>query len=137
MPLVQIALRTGRSETYKSALFEGIYAALRATFAVPEDDRFMTITEHGADDLSISPTYAGMDRSKDCVIIRITVSNTRGVAQKQALYQAIVDQLARDPGVRPDDVFINLVEVKPENWSFGRGIAQYVSAPPTSTSAEA
>jgi phenylpyruvate tautomerase PptA (4-oxalocrotonate tautomerase family) len=24
-----------------------------------------------------------------------------------------------------EDVFINLVEVKKENWSFGNGIAQY------------
>lgn len=28
-------------------------------------------------------------------------------------------------GVRPEDVFITLVEVKKENWSFGNGIAQY------------
>lgn len=136
MPLVQIALRAGQSPAYKSALFEGIYAALCETFAVPEDDRFMTITEHGDEDLSISRSYAGMDRSPDCVIIRITVSNTRGVAQKQALYRAIVDRLGRDPGVRPDDVFINLVEVKPENWSFGRGVAQYVFAPPAVASSE-
>lgn len=137
MPLVQIALRTGHSDEYKSALFEGIYAALREAFAVPEDDRFMTISEHGDEDLSINLTYAGMNRSPDCVIIRITVSNTRGVTQKQALYRAIVYRLGRDPGVRPDDVFINLVEVKPENWSFGRGVAQYVEARPTFTSPEA
>jgi hypothetical protein len=28
--------------------------------------------------------------------------------------------------VRLGDVFINLVEVKKENWSFGEGVAQYV-----------
>lgn len=31
----------------------------------------------------------------------------------------------RELGVRPEDVFINLVEVKKENWSFGNGVAQY------------
>ncbi|WP_369517339.1 tautomerase family protein [Escherichia coli] len=30
-------------------------------------------------------------------------------------------------GIRREDVFINLVEVKKENWSFGNGVAQYVS----------
>jgi hypothetical protein len=27
--------------------------------------------------------------------------------------------------VRPEDVFVSLVEVKKENWSFGNGVAQY------------
>ncbi len=29
--------------------------------------------------------------------------------------------------IKLEDVFINLVEVKKENWSFGNGIAQYVT----------
>jgi hypothetical protein len=28
-------------------------------------------------------------------------------------------------GIRGEDVLVSLVEVKKENWSFGRGIAQY------------
>jgi phenylpyruvate tautomerase PptA (4-oxalocrotonate tautomerase family) len=55
------------------------------------------------------------------------VSNTRTLAQKQALFARIVEQLARDPGLRPEDVFISLVEVAPENWSFGHGVAQYAA----------
>ena len=35
--------------------------------------------------------------------------------------------MAADPGVRPQDVFINLVEVLPENWSLGNGVAQYAT----------
>jgi len=62
------------------------------------------------------------------VLVQLTVSNTRTVEKKQALYRQIVENLAADPGVRPEDVFINLVEVLPANWSFGRGIAQYVTA---------
>jgi 4-oxalocrotonate tautomerase len=68
-----------------------------------------------------------MDRSDDLVIIQVTVSNTRGIEQKKALYRRIVERLGDDPGVRADDVFINLVEVAQENWSFGRGLAQYVT----------
>jgi len=63
----------------------------------------------------------------DIVLVQITVSNTRSRATKQALYRAIVAELAKDPGVKPEDVIINLVEVLPENWSFGNGIAQYVA----------
>jgi 4-oxalocrotonate tautomerase len=67
----------------------------------------------------------GIERSDDLVIVQITVSNTRGVEQKKALFAAVAERLSRDPGLRPQDVFINLLEVVKENWSCGNGIAQY------------
>jgi phenylpyruvate tautomerase PptA (4-oxalocrotonate tautomerase family) len=100
---------------------------MRETFNVPEDDRFMLITEHDADDFSYGADYLGIHRSDDLVIIQLTVSDTRTPAQKQALFGRIVERLTRAPGLRPEDVFINLVEVKPENWSFGHGVAQYAA----------
>ena len=59
------------------------------------------------------------------VLIQLTVSNTRTVEQKKALFARICEKLGDNPGVRPQDVFINLVEVAKENWSFGHGVAQY------------
>jgi 4-oxalocrotonate tautomerase len=103
-----------------------VYQALRDTFDVPDGDRFVTITEHDGDDFIYDPAYLGIQRTDDLVIIQLTVSNTRPCAQKQALYRRIVERLAENPGLRPEDVFINLVEVLPENWSFGMGEAQYV-----------
>ena len=126
MPLARIDLRRGKPPAYRQAVADGVYRALRDTFDVPEGDRFITITEHDADGFSYDPHYFGMERSDDLVIIQLTVSNTRGLAQKQALYRRIVERLGDNPGIRPDDVFINLVEVAKENWSFGRGLAQYV-----------
>jgi 4-oxalocrotonate tautomerase len=38
-----------------------------------------------------------------------------------------VERLGQEAGMRPEDVFINLVEVAKENWSFGNGIAQYAT----------
>ena len=47
--------------------------------------------------------------------------------QKRALYKKITDLLSQEPGVRPEDVVINLVEVAKENWSFGNGVAPYAT----------
>ena len=99
---------------------------MRETFDVPEGDRFMIVTEHDRDDFVYGADYLGIQRSDDLVIIQITVSNTRNVEQKQELYRRIVERLTESPGLRPEDIFINLVEVLPENWSFGDGEAQYV-----------
>jgi 4-oxalocrotonate tautomerase len=60
------------------------------------------------------------------VLIQITLSEGRTVEIKQASYKAVADGLHERLKLRREDVFINLVEVKKENWSFGNGIAQYV-----------
>jgi phenylpyruvate tautomerase PptA (4-oxalocrotonate tautomerase family) len=126
MPLTRVSLRRGKPASYRKAILESLYQAMRETFDVPEGDRFMTVTEHDADDFLYGQDYLGIARSDDLVLIQLTVSNTRSVAQKQQLYRRIVERLAENPGLRPEDVFINLVEVLPANWSFGRGEAQYV-----------
>jgi len=126
MPLVRVSLRKGKSAAHRKAILDGIYGAMRSTFEVPEEDRFMLINEHDEADFSYSKTYLGIARTDDLVLIQLTISNTRTVEKKQALYRQIVENLKADPGVRPEDVFINLVEVLPENWSFGNGVAQYV-----------
>lgn len=128
MPLARISLKSGKPDSYKTALFDAVYAALRATFNVPDEDRFMVLSEHDTASFTFSRSYLGIARSDDLVIIELTVSNTRTVQQKQALYRDIVDRLGISPGVRPEDVIIILTEVGTENWSFGNGIASYVPA---------
>ncbi|OYU99772.1 MAG: tautomerase family protein [Burkholderiales bacterium PBB5] len=125
MPLLHIALRAGKPDAYRQAIFDGLYRALRETFNVPEDDQFMVITEHDAASFRYGASYLGIARSDDLVYIQITANNTRSLAQKQALFQRIAQLLGERPGLRPQDVFVNLVEVAKENWSLGNGLAQY------------
>jgi len=127
MPLVRIDLRRGKSPAYKKAICDGIYGALRETFNVPENDRFMIVNEHDAGNFDHAETYLGLSYSDDLVIIQITVSDTRATATKQALFARIATLLTESPGLRKEDIFINLLECKTENWSFGNGIAQYVA----------
>lgn len=125
MPLVHISLRAGKPEAYRQALCDGIYGALRETFNVPEDDQFMTVTQHEAADFRYGASYGGISRSDDVVFIQISAMNTRTPEQKKALYRAIADKLTASPGVRPEDVFVNLIEGVRDNWSLGNGLAQY------------
>jgi 4-oxalocrotonate tautomerase len=125
MPLIRISLRAGKSADYRRAIADGAYEALRETFNVPEHDFFATIAEHAPQDFMFDRTYFNIERSDDLVIIEMTVSNTRTLEQKKALYRRLVERLAKNPGLRPQDIFINLVEVVKENWSFGFGQAQY------------
>jgi len=132
MPLVRIALRQGKSATYKRQIADGIHQAMAETMGVPPADRFQIITEHGPDDFIYDPDYLNVKRSDDLVFIQISLSAGRTVEQKRALYRKAVEVLGAKPGIRAEDVFINLVEVGKDaetsksNWSFGNGVAQYL-----------
>ena len=125
MPLVRISLREGTSDQYRKALADGVHQAMVEATEIPAQDRFQIITEHRAEDLIYDPSYLGIERSDKIVVVQITLSGGRRPAQKKKLYQRMSEILAKDPGLRPQDLFVNLVEVAWENWSFGNGEAQY------------
>jgi 4-oxalocrotonate tautomerase len=125
MPLVRIDLQNGKDASYRQTAGRIVYEAMVAHTGVPQNDRFQIIAEHSADDFIYDPDYLGIHRTGDLIMVQIFFNEGRSVAQKQALYKAIADGLSEQLGVRLEDVFITLVEVKKENWSFGNGIAQY------------
>ena len=126
MPLVRIALREGTSPEYRRAIADGVHQAMIDAMAIPPDDRFEVISEYSAENLIYDPQYLGIKRSDRVVFVQITLSAGRKPGQKRALYKRMAELLAKSPGVRPEDVVINLVEVAWEDWSFGNGVAQYM-----------
>ena len=127
MPLVRIDLIEGKLPEYRAGIGQVVYDELIAVFGVPKNDRFQVITEHPKTGLHFDPNYLGIYRSDACVFIQIMLNSGRTVEQKQQFYRAVADGLHETVGLRREDVFINLVEVPKENWSFGNGEAQYVT----------
>ena len=126
MPLVRISHTTGKSPAFTHALSSGVHRAMVDTINVPADDFFQIVTEHAAGIGLVGPqTFLGIDHTADLVFVQITMAEGRTLEQKRALFATIVANLAANPGVRREDVIINLVETKRENWSFGNGIASY------------
>jgi len=127
MPLVRISLLAGKSDTQKRQIADAAHRALVETISIPAADRFQIITEHARADLIYDPSYLGIQRSGDVVIIQITMSAGRTLEVRKALFRRLSDLLHEEAGVRREDVFVNLVEVAKENWSFGNGEAQYAT----------
>ena len=127
MPLVRVALRKGKSPEYRRAISESIDRAMLETIKIPEQDRFQIVTEHDDASLVYDPSYLGISRSDGVILVQITLSAGRTVDVRKALFARIVQLLRESPGVRPEDVFVSLVEVAKENWSFGNGVAQYAT----------
>ena len=124
MPLIHISLRAGKPQAYRQAIFDGLYRAMREALSVPEDDQFMTINEHEPANFRHGDAY-GVVRSADVVYIQITVFDTRTAEQKKALFKRTAELLGENPGIRPENVFVNVLESAKENWSVGNGVAQF------------
>ena len=129
MPLARIDLVQGKPADYRRTIGEVVYQAMLDTLKVPKDDRFQVITEHPPENLIIDPTYLGISRTADSILIQLTLNTGRTMEVKRAFYKAVADGLHERLGLRREDVIINLVEVGKGDWSFGNGIAQYDPAP--------
>lgn len=125
MPLVRIAYLKDKPEGFGKKVGAIVYQTMVETINVPPKDNFQMITAHDRDTLIFDPAYLNIPRTDGIVMIQITLNEGRSVELKKAFYKALAERLHQELGVRMEDVFINLVEVKKENWSFGNGIAQY------------
>src|SRR4051794_5038815 len=116
MPLARIDLPAGKSADYRNAVGDVVYIALVEVLNAPKNDRFQVISEHSSACLIVDPTYLGIQRTGDAILTQVTPNEGRTVEMKQAFYKAVADGLHERLGQRREDVVINLVEVKKENW---------------------
>ena len=122
---MKLYLRRGKSAEYKQSVADAVHQALVSQANVPPDDRFQIIHELDEESLIAHPSYGGVSRSSDVIIVDITLNLGRTIEIKKNLYRDIAERLNRAADVRPDDVVVCLVEVTKENWSFGGGRATY------------
>ena len=127
MPLVRIDLAADTSTETAAAIGDVIYAAMTSVANVPEHDKFQIINRHTKDELVYPAAgYLGITYTPNIVFIQVTWSAGRSIAVKKAFYKFIAEGIQAKTGLRKEDVWINLVDVKREDWSFGNGEMQYV-----------
>lgn len=125
MPLVRISLIKGKPDGFGKKIGEVVYRAMADTINVPAKDNFQIITEHDPSTLIYDPSYLDIPRTDDFVAIQITLNEGRSVEAKKTFFKTLAERLNRELKIRMEDVFVSLIEVRKENWSFGNGVAQY------------
>jgi phenylpyruvate tautomerase PptA (4-oxalocrotonate tautomerase family) len=128
MPLVRIAFLEGKPQDFGKQVADVVYRTMVEVINVPPADNFQIISEHNRDSLVYDLHYLDIPRSDGILFIQITLNEGRSVELKKAFYQALAERLNQELGIRKEDVLINLVEVKKENWSFGNGVAPYAES---------
>lgn len=124
MPMVQVSMQVGKPAAYRQAILDSLYRSLREVLQVPEGDEFMTITEHEPVNFRFGNAF-GIRRTSDLLYIAIKLFDTRTIEQKAMLFRRVVALLSENPGVRSEDIFINIYDTPKENWSVGNGEMQF------------
>ena len=126
MPLINIDVIRGRDEAATRTLLDAIHAAMVEAFDAPTTDRYQILTQHDEHEIVVEDTGLGFPRSRDLVVIRLT-SKARTDTEKQTFYRLLATYLQERAGVSPDDVVVAIAENGPGDWSFGGGVAQFLT----------
>ena len=126
MPLITIDVITGRSREELRTLLDTVHGAMVEAFGVPDSDRYQILTEHEPHQLVARDTGLGLTRTEDLVILRF-ISRARPEAAKQRLYQLLAAGLESACGLSPDDLIVSITENGGADWSFGGGVAQFLT----------
>jgi 4-oxalocrotonate tautomerase len=128
MPLVRIDIDKAAPAERAGIIGAIVYEAMRTIAGVPEDDKFQIVTRHERGEIVYPANgYLGIHYSPDLVIIQITWNAGRSIEVKKQFYRTVADGITAKTGISGQDVFINIVEIAKENWSFGNGEMQYAS----------
>jgi phenylpyruvate tautomerase PptA (4-oxalocrotonate tautomerase family) len=121
MPFARIDLAQGKTPEYRATVADIVYEGIVGILKAPDGDRFMIIGEHRPENFVFDPNFLDIKRTPDLIYIQVTstVGNTK--EQKLAFFRQMADELNRRLKVRREDVFISLVFVNREDWSFGNG----------------
>lgn len=132
MPVFNAHIPAGRfSRDQKRALADALNQSLMQALSIPEGDRFIMLTEHGPDELFLHPTFMDMNRDPaNAMIITVMLGDHRPLEDKRKLTTAINALVVAALDVSPDDIFITLIPVPNENFSFGRGELQLAEGSP-------
>ena len=125
MPLVRIDIPDHFDSGIEIKIGNLVYDTMIECLKVPDDDKFQVLTRHAASHIVKPNSYLGIEYSDGLVIIQITLNEGRTTEIKKSFYSKIAERLNATLNIRKEDIFISLVEVNKENWSFGNGEMQY------------
>jgi phenylpyruvate tautomerase PptA (4-oxalocrotonate tautomerase family) len=125
VPLVRIDVQEGRSPAQVRLIADVIQEVMLDVFAAPPRDRYQIITEHPVGHIIAEDSGLGFERTDGVVVIQI-VQQGRTAEQKIAAYEQLAALLHAECGIAPTDLIVSVSANGREDWSFGRGEAQFL-----------
>ena len=122
MPTARIDLIKGKPKEYRAKVAEIVYRGIVEQLGAPENDNYVVVQEHDAENFFWPRNFLGMDHTADLIFIQVVTTVGADVEHKKAFMKKMADELQGQVGLRREDTMINLIYIKKEDWSFGNGL---------------
>jgi hypothetical protein len=126
MPLIRFDIIEGRTDAEITNLLDAAHRAVLTAFAVPQRDRYQVVTEHKPSRIVAQDTGLGIPRTRNLVLVSV-VTRQRSQASKRIFYAELCRELKEACDVESSDVIVSFTTNSDEDWSFGNGVAQYLT----------
>jgi hypothetical protein len=126
MPLLKFDIVEGRTDEQIQTMLDAAHRAVLTAFGVPERDRYQVVNEHKASRMVIEDTGLGIARTNNIVVVSI-VSRERPEQEKQLFYGELCREFEASCDIKPSDVVVSITINADVDWSFGNGVAQFIT----------
>lgn len=118
MPQATIELPDTVPAAQRAAIADAVNAGIAEGLGVSPDDRFQVVHALPAESFFVDPHFMGGPR-ETTVFVRILMVRGYTPEEKRHMYACVATRMEA-AGVRPEDVFIRVVENGGEDWYTGR-----------------
>ena len=126
MPLLTFDLIEGRTEQEVKTLLDAAHRAVLRAFEVPERDRYQIVHENKAHHMVIEDTGLGLTpHAGSGGGAGLYQPAQRGA--ESSFFAILQEELAEHCGLSGDDLMVSIISNQKGDWSFGRGVAQYLT----------
>lgn len=126
MPLLKFHMYEGRTEKEITNILDVTHEAMVQSFNVPDSDRYQLVQEHKSYQMIIKDTGLGYERTNQFILIHM-ISKERTSDQMEFFYKNVAEALHNKCGISPTDIMFTTSPNEEGDWSFGEGIAQFLT----------
>jgi 4-oxalocrotonate tautomerase len=120
LAIVRVDYPENKPVGFASTLASTINSTMQSVLGVPPQENYIICQQHENSALMHAPGNCPLERLDQIVFIQITLNLGRSAELKSEFFSVLTQAVVSAGCAQPENIFINLVEVARENWSFGK-----------------
>ena len=118
MAIVRVDFAQSQPAGFAQRVAQVIDATMQRVLSIPSSENYIVCQPFSNGATFHAPAHCSADRLEKIVFIQITLNQGRSPELKNTFFQQLKLALVDTQLLTVDNIFINLVEVARENWSF-------------------
>lgn len=119
MAIVRVDFSNSQPAEFASIASGVINSTMQEVLGVPPKENYIVCQGYPKEAILHAPGICQPDRLEKIVFVQITLNQGRTAELKAKFFSELNKKLVSTGYLQSENIFINLVEVARENWSFG------------------